>query len=609
MASTRVAPTNGSAFKSDEPVGIRCDVEIQLAVTGPGQSGTGKNVSSTTLRSVVLCKRKGGLQVLRQDYKAAIRTLGVEVFFGQVANGKLTFIRREFQKYTQYNFFNGSPRDMVELKDFALSQGGIAKSKAISTTHRSDELIPQAKAKRTTIIDKPVAKKARTTATSTNYAPSSSPMLPEPERKLTMKQAQVLQAIQKKENVFFTGRAGTGKSFLLGHIRRAMPKQGLFLTATTGIAAFNINGMTLHHFAGLPQVDTFDVTMLMAAVQRNRQALIRWRDAVLLVIDEVSMLDGQMFDALETIARIVRQSKLFFGGIQLVLSGDFYQLPPVTKGEPTFCFESQAWQRGINTSICLDQVFRQSDDPEFVAMLNAIRVGTHTSAMIKTINARCVDRRRHSASNEAIHIFSHNAEVLAMNNARLEHLDGDIHDFFAIDTGDKGLLKGSPIPVRIQLKQGARVMLTKNLSVAAGLVNGSRGEVVGFASGTNLPIVRFDHGVTHPILKEGFSVVANHTVVANRQQLPLTLAYAISIHKSQGLTFDNAVLHLGKVFEYGQAYVALSRLSSLAGLTLASPLSHQTIRVHPRLLVTDETFCTINQDCAVATVASTSTTP
>ncbi|RHX97060.1 hypothetical protein DYB25_007308 [Aphanomyces astaci] len=256
MASTRVAPNNGSAVKSDEPVGIRCDVEIQLAVTGPGQSGTGKNVSSTTLRSVVLCKRKGGLQVLRQDYKAAIRTLGVEV-----ANGKLTFIRREFQKYTQYNFFNGSPRDMVELKDFALSQGGIAKSKAISTTHRSDELIPQAKAKRTTIIDKPV-----------------------------------LQAIQKKENVFFTGRAGTGKSFLLGHIRRAMPKQGLFLTATTGIAAFNISttthvipvdrfnhasggysldGMTLHHFAGLPQVDTFDVTMLMAAVQRNRQALIR----------------------------------------------------------------------------------------------------------------------------------------------------------------------------------------------------------------------------------------------------------------------------------------------------------------------------------------------
>ncbi|RHY57026.1 hypothetical protein DYB30_008616 [Aphanomyces astaci] len=269
MASTRVAPNNGSAVKSDEPVGIRCDVEIQLAVTGPGQSGTGKNVSSTTLRSVVLCKRKGGLQVLRQDYKAAIRTLGVEV-----ANGKLTFIRREFQKYTQYNFFNGSPRDMVELKDFALSQGGIAKSKAISTTHRSDELIPQAKAKRTTIIDKPVAKKARTTSTSTN----------------------VLQAIQKKENVFFTGRAGTGKSFLLGHIRRAMPKQGLFLTATTGIAAFNISttthvipvdrfnhasggysldGMTLHHFAGLPQVDTFDVTMLMAAVQRNRQALIR----------------------------------------------------------------------------------------------------------------------------------------------------------------------------------------------------------------------------------------------------------------------------------------------------------------------------------------------
>ncbi|ETW04326.1 hypothetical protein H310_04627 [Aphanomyces invadans] len=423
---------------------------------------------------------------------------------------------REFQKCTQYNFFNGPSAGMLDIKEFALSQGGIAKTTAKSFVEANSlgERIVQVKAKRPANsfgppITLPLAKTQRTT-------PSSA-------RNNTM-----LQAVQRDENVFFTGRAGTGKSFLLGHVKKIAPKQGLFSAATTGIAAFNINGMTVHHFAGFPQKSN-SIVQHCHADSRSFQAVIHWRDAALLVIDEMSMLDGQMFDALEAIARTVRKSKLFFGGSQLVLSGDFIQVQISWKGFSSFCRRHSARAFG----------------------------------MVAALNSRCVDNRRH-ASNDAIHIFSHNAEVTdVINNASLENSDGDVHDFIAIETGDKSLLKGSPIPVRIQFK------------------------LVGFTSGTNMPIVSFDHDTSQPIMKEVFSVIANHTVVASRQQVPLTLAYAISIHKSQGLTFHSAVLHLGKVFEYGQAYVALSRLSSLAGLFIAVPL---TMRVHPRLLAADSPF-------------------
>ncbi|ETW04323.1 hypothetical protein, variant 1 [Aphanomyces invadans] len=589
--------------------GIRCDVEIQVALTA-----TGQNSRTKLIRNARLCQRKGGLQLFGEHYKTAIRTHGVELYFSHVLRGKLTFIWRETLRYTQYNCHNGAPNEMLQLKEFALTQGAIAKSPLPILPTASSVTRPPLQDRTnvaTTLVpvSPPSKRRQRTSpAKARQHASQYLTAIPKRNRVLTPQQAQVVAAIQRNENVFFTGRAGTGKSFLLGHIQRVVPPTGLYLTATTGIAAFHIHGMTLHHFAGLTAMDKLHVPTMLATIQRNKDALFRWTHARTLVVDEISMLDGRMFEALEAIARQLRQSTRFFGGIQLIVSGDFYQLPPVAQDrQPRFCFEVAAWQRGMTISICLDQVFRQRD-ADFVDILNAIRVGTHTSAMLAKLN-----QRMGLPTADAIHIFSHNEDVFAMNEARLTALQGKAHEYAAIDTGDRELLKGSPISARIQLKstvpprviecdgydqrypvncmieclclrrlwmvEGVIVMLTKSLSVVNGLVNGARGTVLGFTRDTHMPIVRFDHGISQPMVPETFPIMANHTVVA----LPLTLAYAISIHKSQGLTFDRAVLHLGKVFEYGQAYVALSRLSSLRGLTLATPVTHSTIRVHPRV--------------------------
>ncbi|KAF0700676.1 Aste57867_8854 [Aphanomyces stellatus] len=589
--------------------GVRCDVEIQVALTS-----TGHNTRSALHRDALLVKRRGGLQVFAARVKTAIRTHGAEVYFSQVGRGKLTFIWRESTKYTQFNCHNGQPAAMLLLLQFALDQGAIAKTPmaVLKTTPSVAAVRPPLQDHTNTrtpavasFASPPSRKRRHPTSSPPKarqlHAPAHHPAAKKT-RQLTPEQSQVVQAILDRQNVFFTGRAGTGKSFLLRHIQRILPPAGLICTATTGIAAFHIQGMTLHHFAGLTPADKLHVPDMLASIRRKSDALLRWRQTRTLVIDEISMLgpnphfNGRVFEALEAIARQLRQSRLFFGGIQLVLSGDFYQLPPVaTDKAPAFCFEMDAWKRGITKSISLDQVFRQRE-AEFVTMLNAIRVGTFTSTMLAALNQRVnADMATHPT--HAIHMFTHNTDVLEMNKTRLEALQGPAREYAAIDTydhvvfclpmarcrGKLDLLHGSPIPSRIQLKKGAKVMLTKTLAVSTGLVNGACGIVLGFTLDTKLPIVRFNHGPSQVIAFEVFSVCANQVPVASRQQLPLTLAYAISIHKSQGLTFDSAVLHLAKVFECGQAYVALSRLSSLGGLTLAAPLTRQAIRVHPRL--------------------------
>ncbi|KAH9139777.1 hypothetical protein AeRB84_015943 [Aphanomyces euteiches] len=573
---------------------VRCDVEIQVAL-----ASTGQNISTKRFPNAVLSKRNGGLQVFGERSKTAIRTRGVELYFSQVHRGKLTFIWRDGTKFTQYNCSNGSPTEMQALRDFALRQGAIAKTMQVASTVQATPRPPLRDHTNTVsnlAEDSPPSKKRRLSPPKARQLHQQKPVVKR-SRQLTPDQVRVIEAVQRNENVFFTGRAGTGKSFLLRRLQRLLSPVGLYCTATTGIAAFHIHGITLHHFAGLrPNDNLHSVSSMLTAIRRHKDALFRWQNARTLVVDEISMLGtyGRMFEALEAIARALRQSERFFGGIQLILTGDFYQLPPVAEDRQpsSFCFQVDAWKRysplafgsvanicsGITTSISLDQVFRQRD-AEFIAILNSIRIGAYSDAMLAKLNARVAA----APPPDAIHIFTHNDDVIEMNKARLDALQGKAHEYAAIDTGNMELLRGSPVPSLIQLKKGAKVMLTKTLSVAAGLVNGARGVVLGFAPETQLPHVRFDHGHSQVISLEVFAVSANQTVMASRQQLPLTLAYAISIHKSQGLTFSTAAVHLAKVFEYGQAYVALSRLSSLAGLTLTAPLTRQAIRVHPQL--------------------------
>lgn len=236
---------------------------------------------------------------------------------------------------------------------------------------------------------------------------------------LTDEQAQVLRIVEARKCVFFTGSAGTGKSFLLQQVLATAraARRHVYATATTGIAAHNIRGMTLHHFAGLDARSSASASDLVRQIQQKRDALVRWRDVDVLVIDEVSMLDGQLFDGLEAAARTLRRSSQFFGGIQLVLSGDFFQLPPVTRGDRStsamLCFESAAWRRGIRETVVLERVFRQTN-AAFVAILNAFRVGRPTDAMVATLNARYAPSA--SVDWSAIHIFTHNKDVLEVRS-------------------------------------------------------------------------------------------------------------------------------------------------------------------------------------------------
>ncbi|OQR97688.1 ATP-dependent DNA helicase PIF1-like [Achlya hypogyna] len=547
--------------------GFRCDIEIQVAC-----ARTGQRRSSKAFRNVAVLKRMGGLQVYATGYKTAIRAPSTEVYSSQVQRGKLAFIKRADTTFTQYNLSNGQPDDLIELRDFAIAQG--AQSKSIINTDRSKK---PATPSRAPLVDrsnhllqtpsptptKKLSKKRKAEPSPKVRALHSTQMTKRSRVQLTSEQQEIIESVARKENVFFTGRAGTGKSYLLRQLQKRLPSDGLYSTATTGIAAYHI-----------PKV---------------------------LIIDEISMLDGRLFELLEGVARRIRKSKAFFGGIQLILSGDFYQLPPVNDDKQAiFCFEAPSWDDGIKATFSLNQVFRQKDDT-FITILNAIREGQHTQSMLATLNQNVEVSKdlnpTQEAQDDAIHIFTHNADVLQvrcyelqarelvgqMNQKHLHALSGVAHEYTAKDRGPREYLMGCPVPTRVVLKKHVKVMLTKTISVASGLVNGSRGVILGFTPDGMLPFVRFTNGVSQVVPLEEFSVLANDTVIASRQQvcpmIPLTLAYGISIHKSQGLTFDCAVLHLAKVFEYGQAYVALSRVSSLQGRLVAKRTSTDKVPI------------------------------
>ncbi|KAL4150692.1 hypothetical protein PRNP1_010089 [Phytophthora ramorum] len=576
---------------------VRCTVELQLA-----DGCTGRNISTALYPRAVVIRRRGGLEVMSDDpplHKALkLQAHKYEVYSSYAAMGKLALIRRERTRITQFNLRDGDPEEMVALRDFCIRTGGISKSRIVvaapvAVARRSVPVLPSTPVQERRAGVKR-SRSALTDLTNSSQSPpqegrhrrrktsrhATSPLQPDHRgTTLTTAQQRVLELVAQGKNVFFTGSAGTGKSFLLQHLLKhgcghAMGR--VFATATTGIAAYNIGGMTLHHFAGIDPRAHTSRQELLTQISRKKDAVARWKLARVLVIDEVSMLDGRLFDDLEAVARQIRRSTAFFGGIQLILSGDFFQLPPVgrrTRGKAAdaapallLCFESSAWVRGITETVVLQEIFRQRED-EFVRILNAFRVGQPTMTMINKLNERYKPISDND-SDDAIHIFSHNDDVLQTNTRALDELGGKRYNYVSADRGKTEFLSAVPAPVKLSLKKNARVLLIKTLSATRGLVNGSRGIVQGFTPQSNLPIVRFSNGVTEIIGQEDFSVRVADTVLASRRQLPLALAWAISIHKSQGLSFDAAVLDLSRVFEFGQAYVALSRVRSLEGLRL-----------------------------------------
>ncbi|KAJ8521240.1 hypothetical protein ONZ45_g2042 [Pleurotus djamor] len=436
---------------------------------------------------------------------------------------------------------------------------------------------------------------------------------------LSKEQKEILKLVEKGSSVFYTGSAGCGKSVLLREIIKVLRKKfskspdAVAITASTGIAACNIGGVTIHSFAGIG-LGIEPANVLATKVRKNRKATARWQRTKVLIIDEVSMVDGDLFDKLCDIGSTVRSSPLPFGGIQVVLTGDFFQLPPVMKGgSAKFAFEARKWKDTIERTFNLTKVFH------FVDMLNEMRFGTLST---KSINKfRNLSRPiKIDDGILATELFPRREDVERSNQSRMLTLPGTKDEVFdALDSGASDpeqrtkLLSNCMAPQRLVLRVGAQVMLIKNQEDGI-LVNGSIGKVVRFVDpnvygteddvdgmpggptsvvGANaaaealmkkkdkksagqpklFPIVEFllPNGYTRQtlIVPDVWKVeLPSGEIQASRTQMPLILSWAMSIHKSQGQTLERVKVDLGKVFEAGQAYVALSRATSMEGLQI-----------------------------------------
>ncbi|GFF45868.1 DNA repair and recombination protein pif1, mitochondrial [Aspergillus udagawae] len=462
---------------------------------------------------------------------------------------------------------------------------------------------------------------------------------------LSDEQRHVLETVVNQgKSIFFTGSAGTGKSVLMREIIKQLRSKyrkepdRVAVTASTGLAACNIEGVTLHSFAGIG-LGKEPVPELVKKIKRNQKARNRWLRTKVLIIDEVSMVDGDLFDKLEEIARRIRNNGRPFGGIQLVVTGDFFQLPPVPEGsnrEAKFAFASATWNTSIQHTILLTHVFRQKD-PEFAEMLNEMRLGKLSPRTIETFKSLSRPLNFHDAL-EATELFPTRQEVEQANSARMSRLSGEIMTFHAVDSGTiqdvqfrEKLLANCMAPPVIHLKKGAQVMLIKNMEDS--LVNGSIGRVVAFMDEATFEYYRDnesefaggedagsdDERLNHARKKlkglgnkDGGVVVSrkwplvcfvqpdgterhllcqpeawkielpNGEVQAQRQQVPLILAWALSIHKAQGQTLQRVKVDLGRVFEKGQAYVALSRATSKTGLQVTR-FDARKVMVHPKV--------------------------
>ena len=404
--------------------------------------------------------------------------------------------------------------------------------------------------------------------------------------KLKTKQKEALKLMVKGKNVFITGPGGVGKSAIIKIFRKiATPYKKVVVTSTTGTSAIQLQGVTLHSYLGIGFGNT-TVEQMTEKILGWGWLKKRWRELECLIIDEISMLSPELFDKLYTIAQLVRGNGKPFGGIQLILSGDFLQLPCV--GIDGFCFQSKAWKKCIKDVVYLNHIIRQ-EEKELQKCLNNIRMGKITKEDKKLLDSRVGIDLTNSLGIKPTKLFSKNYDVNRINELELDNLANSGVEFYEYSSEyilfskNRNVIqkfkKNSNLVDCLQLCKGAQVMLIVNLDVENGLANGSRGVISGFTP-DDLPIVKFLNGKESVIENYTWEVKENDVKVLNVTQIPLKVAYAISIHKSQGASLDYAEIDLESVFEYGQAYVGLSRIKSLKGLSIKS-IDYSKIIAHP----------------------------
>lgn len=391
------------------------------------------------------------------------------------------------------------------------------------------------------------------------------------------------------QHLFITGRAGAGKSVLLRHFRENTAKR-VVVAAPTGIAALNVKGQTLHSLFKLPPQLHYPGTL----TPNNRlESLLRRIDT--LVIDEISMVRADLLDAVDERLRQAFNNNLPFGGIQLVMFGDVYQLPPVVDKDLVSYFEkeyqgyyffnAQVWQKTEFKIYELSQVFRQKD-PTFKGILNAVRDGSFVDEQLEQLNIR------HGATvptEGTITLATTNNLVTLINQRQLDALPGKMYQYRALVTGQ---MKRGTFPTEeiLQLKVGAQIVLLKN-DKDGRWVNGTVGKIESLEKGVMVSV----NGISYPLEKETWEEIAYEydpaahkvkaEVVSSFTQYPIRLAWALTIHKSQGQTYESVALDLTTAaFAHGQMYVALSRCTSLEGLYLKMPVQRKDIIVDPKVI-------------------------
>jgi ATP-dependent DNA helicase PIF1 len=409
--------------------------------------------------------------------------------------------------------------------------------------------------------------------------------------KLSKKQQEAYYLMTTGESVFVTGLAGSGKTSCLKiFIKLYKDSKIMGITSTTGISALLFGGTTLHSFLGIG-LGKESVEDLCSKILKRSYLRKRWSELETLIIDEVSMLSPVLFDKLEEIARRVRYDERPFGGIQLILSGDYLQLPCV--GTDDFCFESKMWSKCIFHTVYLTEIIRQKD-LKFQECLNNIRIGYIPSKTRKILESRINVELKNNFGISPTKLYSTNYSVDYINNKELDILAQNDPDFYEYKM-ETHIYKGVKIkksiiekykknfsaPETLQICKGAQVMLLYNLDIENGLVNGSRGVVKDFCG--DLPIVKFLNGKEIVIDYYTWEVEDSGTKFMSVIQLPLKLAYALTIHRSQGCSLDYVELDLSNIFEYGQAYVGLSRVKNLEGLSILD-IDFDKIKAHPKAL-------------------------
>ncbi len=417
-----------------------------------------------------------------------------------------------------------------------------------------------------------------------------------------MRQTQALNVMMSGANVFLTGAPGAGKTYVLNQfVGRAMRAgKRLAVTASTGIAASHIGGTTIHSWSGLGILDSLTGDDLKRLGGSDR-LIKRYNGVDILIIDEVSMLHGARLDMVNQLAKILRGNDQPFGGLQLILVGDLFQLPPISRGTNVLDFVhlSNAWQE-LNPKICyLTEQHRQQGNDKLLGLLEAMRLNE-----LNEEHGRLLQERLELQPDEmtvVTRLYSHNIDVDAINQKQLDALPNESRTFQMFAKGSKAKLeqlsKSLLAPEVLELKVGAEVMFVAN-NFAEGFVNGSRGQVIDFDG--NTPVVSLMSGRKIFVQPHSWSLSEDGKIRAEISQLPLRLAWAITIHKSQGMSLDAAEIDLSKAFTPGMGYVALSRVRSLSGLYLQG-LNQMALNMHPQIHDLDQRLRTASEQLSSTT--------